>query len=141
MEKISCAHGENRSGSGLISGLACRARLNASCGPIPDNPGKEETGPSTLLFRHTRLHSRPVHQVAPANAQQLSPVAEDPGPTISVASSLAPFSFLFQVSHRKMLDGATPLQILEDPGSFGAYQIGQVAPELFLFNRMIDDLG
>ena len=40
-----------------------------------------------------------------------------------------------------MLDGPTPLQILEDPGSFGAYQIGQVAPELFLLNRTIDDLG
>jgi len=31
-----------------------------------------------------------------------------------------------------MFDGPTPLQILEDLGSFGAYQIGQVALELFL---------
>ena len=40
-----------------------------------------------------------------------------------------------------MLYGPTPLQILEDPGSFGAYQIGQVVPELFFLNRTIDDLG
>lgn len=67
---------------------------------------------STPVLAHEFCGDLLAHQVALAI------------PSLRLTSSLASFSFLFQVSHRKILDGATPLQILEDPGSFGAYQIG-----------------